>query len=376
MESGRDRARHDNAGRLTYIGKEMTRSMEFTRRETVSYGAYGWAVLIVVTAVVAVSTALILWAHAPVGQAYRLLFDGAFGSRFAITETLTRATPLIFTGLAVAVAFRARFYNIGIEGQLYLGALGAVAVGTGAIDASPWLLWPLMLFAAAAAGALLVVGPAIAKISFAVDEVVSTLLLNFVALLFVSMMLEGPMKDPSAMGWPQSYAVLDELRFPRLLEHTRVHAGLLLGMAIAVAIRVIVTRTLFGYEVNAVGANVAAARFAGIPTRAVLLKTALLSGGIAGLGGASEVIGRSGYLTLDMATGYGFVGIVIAMLSQLDAIAVIFVSIAAAALMVGGDSMSRVVGVPTYMTDVVVAVALLSVLPAALIIRYRVSFNR
>ncbi len=220
------------------------------------------------------------------------------------------------------------------------------------------------------------VGPAIAKIRFSVDEVVSTLLLNFVALLFVSMMLEGPMKDPSAMGWPQSYPILDELRFPRLLEHTRVHAGLLLGLAIAVAVRVIMTRTLFGYEVNAVGANMAAARFAGIPTGSVLLKTALLSGGIAGLGGASEVIGRAGYLTLDMATGYGFVGIVIAMLSQLDAIAVIFVSIATAALMIGGDSMSRVVGVPTYMTDVVVAVALLSVLPATLIVRYRVSFTR
>jgi simple sugar transport system permease protein len=147
-------------------------------------------------------------------------------------------------------------------------------------------------------------------------------------------------------------------------------------LAVAVIVRVVMTRTLFGYEVNAVGANPAAARFAGISTRAVLLKTALLSGGIAGLGGASELIGRAGYLTLDMATGYGFVGIVIAMLSQLDAVAVIFVSIAVAALMVGGDSMSRVVGVPTYMTDVVVSVALLSVLPAALFARYRVRVSR
>jgi ABC-type uncharacterized transport system permease subunit len=154
---------------------------------------------------------LVAWAGAPVGQAYALLLQGGFGSRFALTETLTRATPLIFTGLAAAVAFRARLFNIGAEGQLYLGALAAVAVGGlhggSGFNAPLWLLLPLMLLAAALAGALLLLVPALLKSRYAVDEVVTTLLLNFIVLLFVGAMLDGPMKDPTAMGWPQSVAL-------------------------------------------------------------------------------------------------------------------------------------------------------------------------
>ena len=131
-----------------------------------------------------------------------------------MTETLTRATPLILTGLAAAVAFRARLFNIGAEGQLYAGALAAVAVAAcmaARLRAAPWLLFPLMLAAAALAGALLLLGPALMKTRLGVDEVVTTLLLNFIVLLLVSMLLDGPMKDPMAMGWPQSVALRDEL---------------------------------------------------------------------------------------------------------------------------------------------------------------------
>jgi hypothetical protein len=144
---------------------------------------------------------LVAWAGAPVGRAYALLLEGGFGSRFALTETLTRATPLILTGLAAAVAFRARLYNIGAEGQLYAGALAAVAVGGlhggSGFEAPPWLLFPLMVAAAMAAGALLLLGPALLKSRLGVDEVVTTLLLNFIVLLFVSALLDGPMKDPA-----------------------------------------------------------------------------------------------------------------------------------------------------------------------------------
>src|SRR5512144_2537852 len=138
-----------------------------------------------------VAMLLVAWAGAPIGQTYALMFDGGFGSRFAWSETLTRATPLMLTGLAAAIAFRARLYNIGAEGQLYLGALAAVAVGglhggTG-VDVPAPLLFAAMMAAAALAGALLMALPAIAKTRFGVDEVVTTLLLNFIVLLFVSM---------------------------------------------------------------------------------------------------------------------------------------------------------------------------------------------
>lgn len=181
---------------------------------------------------------LVACAGAPVGKAYLLLLEGGFGSRFAWSETLTRATPLILTGLAVAVAFRTRLFNIGAEGQLYLGALAAVAVG-GQVDgaAAPWaaslptgVLFGLMVAAGMLAGALLLLVPAVLKMRFGVDEVVTTLLLNFIVLLGVSTMLDGPMKDPLAMGWPQSVALVPELELARLMERSRVHSGLLIAV--------------------------------------------------------------------------------------------------------------------------------------------------
>ncbi len=318
---------------------------------------------------------LIVWAGAPVGRAYLLLFDGAFGSRFAITETLTRATPLIFTGLAAAVAFRAHFYNIGAEGQLYFGALAAVAIGGGAIAAPPIVLFPLMIVGAMAAGASLLLVPALAKTRLGVDEVVTTLLLNFVALLFVSMMLDGPMKDPTAMGWPQSVPILPGVEFGKLLERSRVHSALILAVVLSLVLWVVNARTTFGYEMRAVGANATAARFAGISVDSVMVKTALLSGALAGLAGVGEVAGRAGYLTLDMSPGYGYSGIVIAMLAGLNPLAVVLAAVFVAGVIVGADSMSRAVGVPTYLADVIVAVSLLSMLVATMLARYKVRWS-
>ena len=318
---------------------------------------------------------LILWAGAPVGRAYVLLFEGAFGSRFAITETLTRATPLIFTGLAAAVAFRARFFNIGGEGQLYVGALAAVAVAGAPLGLPAPLHFVAMILAGMLAGAALLLLPALAKTRLGVDEVVTTLLFNFVALLFVSMMLDGPMKDPTAMGWPQSIAIPDELAFGKLLERSRVHTGLVLAVVLAAALWVVDARTSLGYEMRAVGANANAARFAGISVNAVMVKTALLSGALAGLAGVSEVAGRAGYLTLDMSPGYGYSGIVIAMLAALNPLGVVAAALFVAGVLVGADSMSRAIGVPTYLADVIVSVSLLAMLVAAMLARYRVRWT-
>ncbi|MDQ7989827.1 MAG: ABC transporter permease [Candidatus Dactylopiibacterium sp.] len=354
--------------------------MRLEARSRVSRGAVLVAPFAAIAFTLAVCAALVAWAGAPVGRTYALLLEGAFGSRFAIAETLTRATPLILTGLAAAVAFRARLYNIGAEGQLYLGALAAVAVG-GLHDGSgfglpPALLFPLMLAAGAAAGALLLLGPAWLKLRLGVDEVVTSLLLNFVALLFVSLMLDGPMKDPMAMGWPQSVAINPDLELPRLIERTRVHAGLLLASGLAVAVWALQRFTRFGFALRAVGANARAARFAGLPVGRTVLLCALLSGALAGLAGVGEVAGRAGYVTLDMSPGYGYAGIVIAMLAGLHPLGVVLSAVFVGAVMVGADSMSRAVGVPNYIADVIVATALLAMLVATLLTRYRIRWGR
>ncbi len=312
-------------------------------------------------------------AGADVWAAYRLMLTGSLGTRFALTETLTRAAPLILTGLAAAIAFRARLWNIGAEGQLYLGALAAVAVGTGAVPVPGFLLLPLVIAAGALAGALWMLGPAWLRVRFGVDEVVTTLLSNFIVLLFVGMMLEGPLQDPMSLGWPQSAPVLDAATLPTLVARTRLHFGLVLALAAAIVTWLVIQRTRFGFELRAVGANPEAARFAGIDERRVMLKVALLSGAMAGLAGVGEVAGLKGYLTQDLSPGYGYAGIVVATLAQLGPVAVIASALFIAGVFVGADSMSRAIGVSSYIANLIVATALLTMLLAGLVTRYRIS---
>lgn len=333
------------------------------------------APLAAVAVTLLVSSLLVLWAGAPLAQTYGLLFKGAFGSVFALTETLTRAVPLMLTGLACAVAFRARLFNIGAEGQLYAGALAAVMVG-GMHGGEGWALPPALLFilmiaASALAGGLLLLGPALLKSRLGVDEVVTTLLLNFIVLLFVSLMLDGPMKDPTAMGWPQSVALQSELELGKLVEQTRLHTGLLGALALALGLWLLLKHGLTGFDIRALGANARAAAFVGVPVTGTLVRVALLSGGLAGMAGAIEVAGRTSYVTLDMSPGYGYSGVVIAMLAGLHPLGVIAAAVFVAGVLVGADSMSRAIGVPTYLADVIVAASLMAVLVAAWATQYR-----
>ena len=350
--------------------------MRLEARRSPSRLALVVAPFVAIAFTLAVTMLLVAWAGAPIGETYALMFSGGFGSRFAWSETLTRATPLMLTGLSAAIAFRARLWNIGAEGQLYAGALAAVAVGglhggTG-FDLPATVLFPAMLGAAILAGAVLLLIPAFLRTRFGVDEVVTTLLLNFIVLLFVSMMLDGPMKDPSALGWPQSVALRDDLQLDKLVPRTRVHAGLIYAAVLAALLAFVMRATTLGFEVRAVGANPRAAAFVGVPVARTVAIVAVISGGLAGLAGAIEVAGRTGYVTLDMSPGYGYSGIVIAMLAGLDPLGVIAVAIFIAGVLVGADSMSRGVAVPTYIADVIVAVSLISMLVATLFARYRI----
>ena len=350
--------------------------MRLEKRQAVSPTAIALAPLGAIAFTLLVSSLLVLWAGAPIGPTWGHLLNGGFGSVFAWTETLTRATPLILTGLAATVAFKARLFNIGAEGQLYAGALAAVAVG-GLHGGEGWalpapLLFALAFLAAASAGALLLLGPALMKAKLGVDEVVTTLLLNFIVLLGVSALLDGAMKDPAAMGWPQSVGLKPELELSKLVEGARLHTGLLAASALSVLLWAVLKYTTFGFDVRAQGANARAAAFAGVPATRTIVGVALLSGALAGLAGAVEVAGRTGYVTLDMSPGYGYSGIVIAMLAGLHPLGVLAASVFVAGVLVGADTMSRAINVPTYIADVIVAASLISVLVATLLAQYRV----
>ncbi len=331
---------------------------------------YGFPAL-AIAATVLVASVLSWVAGAEPFATLGLIVKGATGSRLAILETLNRATPLIFTGLAVAVAFRAKLWNIGAEAQLYAGALVTVVLGTGAWGVV-WLQLPLMAMGAVAAGALVLLGPVLLKTRFGVDEVVTTLLFNFVMLLFVSWLVEGPLKDPMGMGWPKSTPVDRDLRLPRMVEGLRLHWGFGLALIAAVLVWLMQARTVLGYEIRAVGQNARAARFAGIPVNSVLVKTALLSGGLAALAGFSEVAGLKGHLTRDLSPGFGYTGIIVAMLALLHPLGVVVAALFVAGIFVGADSMSRAAGVPTYLADILLAVALLFMVLALGLSRYRV----
>ena len=325
-----------------------------------------------IAATVVIASLLAMLAGANPFSVLGLIIKGAFGSKFALLETLNRATPLIFTGLAVAVAFRARLWNIGAEAQLYAGALVVAVMGAGLLDWPSALLLPFMAIAAMLAGALVLLVPALLKVRLGVDEVVTTLLINFIFLLFVSMLLEGPLKDPMGMGWPKSARMIDEARLPRIAEGLRLHWGFGLALIAAGITWVIGARTTLGYEMRAVGLNREAAEFAGIPVGRVLIKTALLSGGLAALAGYSEVAGLKGNLTLDLSPGFGYTGIIVAMLALLNPLGVVAAALFVAGIFVGADSMSRAASVPTYLADIMLATALLLMVVAILLTRFRV----
>jgi simple sugar transport system permease protein len=322
-------------------------------------------------ATVGIASFLAMLAGADPFATLGLIVKGAVGSKFALLETLNRATPLIFTGLAVAVAFRAKLWNIGAEAQLYAGALVTVLVGTQLGLPGP-LAIPLMALVAVMAGALVLLGPVFLKVRLGVDEVVTTLLFNFIMLLFVSMLLEGALKDPMGMGWPKSESLPRDARLPRIVDGLRLHWGFGLGIIAAITVWIIQTRTTLGYEIRAVGQNPDAARFAGIPVNRVLLKTALLSGGLAALAGYSEVAGLKGNLTLDLSPGFGYTGIIVAMLALLHPLGVVVSALFVAGIFVGADSMSRAAEVPTYIADISLATALLFMVLAILLARFRV----
>lgn len=347
--------------------------MRLERRTDLSPALLLAAPLMAIAVALALSGILIGLAGVNPLTAYAQMVQGAFGSRLSISETLTRTTPLVLTGLAAAVAFRARLWNIGAEGQLYAGALTAAWLGHSLTLAMPAGLSLLIIMAAGMlTGALLLLGPVLLRLRLGVDEVVTTLLMNFIIILFVSMMIEGPMKDPLAFGWPQSVPVQSEVMLPKLLARSRLHIGLIIAVAAALLIWLIQARTVFGMQTRAAGLNAPAAVFAGVPLSRTLIGVGLISGALAGLAGAIEVTGLKGYVTLDLSPGYGYSGIVVAMLAGLHPIGVVFTALFVAVVFVGADAMSRALGVPSFIADVIVSISLLTMLVALLFTTYRV----
>ena len=301
-------------------------------------------------------------------SALHALWRGSFGTWYAVSSgTLVRAVPLVLAGLAVAIAFRAGVFNIGAEGQLLAGAAAAAAVagplsqaGMPAAVAIPATLAAGMLAGAAWAGIA-----AAMRLRFGVLEVITTILLNFVALHLVGYLVRGPLQEPTRI-YPQTSSIGDAVRLPLLIAGARMHLGLVLAVAIAVALWWYLRETAGGFRLRAAGANPAAAASAGrIDVARVTTGAFLLSGALAGLAGAVELTGVTYALYENISPGYGYTAIGVALLARLHPLGVLATGAMFGALDAGASAMQRDAGVPSVIVHTITAVAILGVVAAA-----------
>ncbi|MBL0938881.1 MAG: ABC transporter permease [Gemmatimonadaceae bacterium] len=326
----------------------------------------GQLAVVLTVALLLLSLLLVVTGH-DVGQALGALVRGAFGSWYAISSaTLVRMVPLGLAGLAVSLAFRAGILNIGAEGQLLMGAAAAAALAVPLANTTPWLAIPLLLIGGATAGACWAGIAAALRARFGVLEVISTIMLNFVALYVTGYLVRGPLQEPTRIN-PQSATLPDALQLPVLLEGTRLHAGVPLMVIVAIAMWWWLARTASGFRVRAVGASVTAARSAGEirVTRTVMLAF-LGSGLLAGLAGAVEYAGITYALYENFSPGYGYTAIAVALLARLHPLGVLATALLFGALEAGANAMQRDAGVPSVVVSVVVALLILLVVAADL----------
>ena len=303
-------------------------------------------------------------------DAYSALYDGAFGSVESALETLVQATPLILTGLAAAVAFRAGVWNIGGEGQFFAGAMGAYFVSTilGPLPAP--MLFVAMFIGGAVAGALWASIASVLLVRYGTNEILTTVMLNFVILYGLSWLLAGPWQSPKTPYY-QTERMDAKTFLPRFIDDSRLHWGFAIALLAAVAVYFLVQRTSLGYELRGVGVNRTAAAYKGIHVGAVVIAVMAISGALAGISGAGELLGLHHRLQLDIAAGIGFTGIIIALVARLNPAGVVVVAIAFAGLLNGSTSMQVGTGIPSALVEVIEGVALFLVLLAAVACRYR-----
>lgn len=292
------------------------------------------------------------------------MWHGAFGSWYAFTSaTLVRAVPLTVIGLGIALAFRAGALNIGAEGQFYAGAIAATFVGLHVASRPSAIAIPAVLAAAVLAGAAWVVVPVWLQLRYGVLEVISTLLLNFVADALVSLMVQGPLQESQHI-YPQSDPIALSARLP-VLPGTRLHAGLALAVVAGLGLWYVLARTLWGFRLRAVGAGPRAAEISGrVDIRRMTAAALLCSGAFAGLAGGIEVTGVSYALFQNLSPGYGYTAIAVALLARLDPLGVLATGFLFGALEAGAGAMQREANVPAVAVYVVEAVVIIVVLLA------------
>jgi ABC-type uncharacterized transport system permease subunit len=306
-------------------------------------------------------------------QGFVGLLNGGFGGQRQILETLLRATPLLLTGLATVIAFRGAIWTIGQEGQLFAGAMLSYFILTqvGDLPRLPMLI--LIILSGFVGGAILGLIAALLKVYFNVNIIISTVLLNYIVNNVILMLLyDHKFWMGEGQFYPRSAPVLEVAQYPILFEDHRVHIGFIIGVVAAFLIYWILKKTPFGFDIRAMGSNPAAAKFSGINVGKIVILTMIISGGLAGLAGAGEVFGVHHKLTMDISPGYGYTGIIVAMMAELNPLTTIFTAVLFGGLINGSVRLVTTQGIPTGLIYAIQALVLIFVLAARVLPRYRI----
>lgn len=325
-------------------------------------------ILSVVAALFICSVFLLFNDYNPI-EVYQRMFSSAFGSSFGISETIVKAIPLLLCGLGVAIAYKIAIWNIGAEGQFVLGAIGATAITIYFPNLPGVLYIPLMMFAGIAAGALWGLFTAIPRTYFKVNELITSLMLNYVALLLLDYLVYEPWRDPEGFNFPGT-PQFTPFQMLANIGSTRLHFGLIFAIAALIIFAFLLTKTRWGYELKLLGANKEAAQNAGIHINRHILLVMLISGGLAGFAGAIEVSGVAHRLMYGISPGYGYTAIIVAWLAKLNPWAMVITSLFIGALIVGGYSV-QLIGLPSSFSSMIQGLILICLLSGEMLSKYR-----
>ena len=314
--------------------------------------------LIIILITFSLAAMLIIIAKYDPGSALRSFIYGIFGSLHGFAEIMVRATPLILAGLGVSVAFSTGFFNIGAEGQLYMGAIAITCVGVFLPPMPPILHITVAILAGFLLGGIWAVIPGFLKAKYGVSEIITTIMFNYIAINIVGILVRTVLQN-TVSALPYSPVLSKSLSFPLLLYPTRLHGGFILALVSAILVYIIMKRTTVGYELRVVGFNKRAGTCSGISVYKNIVLASLISGGLAGLAGVSEIAGVHHRLLEGISPGYGYIAIIVALMGKNHPLGVIVSAIGLSALQVGANSMQRQAGIPTSITSVLMGTIVL-----------------
>lgn len=326
----------------------------------------------VVLALLASAVFIALLGHSPL-EVYRSMVDGAVGSSYRVKETIIRAIPLVVTSLGIAVAFKMKFWNIGAEGQIFMGAFGASFVALKAPGLPMPLMLLLMAVAGVAAGGLWALIPAYFKAKYGTNETLFTLMMNYIALKWITYLQYGPWKDPKAIGFPKIPNFADNAILPNWFG---VHIGWVIALVLIGVMQVFIHHTKKGYEISVVGESENTARYAGMNVKSIILTALFISGGLCGLTGMIQASGVSNTLSVEITGGVGYTAIITTWLAQLSAPLILVVSVLFAALLQGGAFIQTAFQIPQSAAEMLQGMILFFVLGSEFFVNYQLDWKR